>query len=219
MQVEATVRDHRQPCVTNNSLNIKVHLLDLSQFKEIRSPPSPLSLRKVGDILTRSLMINFKFTDPLLPTMSSFSLPDPGSSWQYMIRGFTMERADLDITCFMNKEWQGEVWGSRRAAPLILNFSTRWKWAVSFMPRPLYPPRKGHPRYPLDRRFCESQSRSGGFGEEKNTMVLPGIKSRFLGHLAPSPPLYWLNYPGYVYKTALKLTDTGLIVGKFICVS
>jgi hypothetical protein len=26
----------------------------------------------------------------------------------------------------------------RGIAPLILNFSTKWRWVVNFMPRPLY---------------------------------------------------------------------------------
>jgi hypothetical protein len=36
----------------------------------------------------------------------------------------------------------------------ILNLGTRWRWMVSFTPRPLYPP------YPLDRRLGGLQSRS-----------------------------------------------------------
>jgi hypothetical protein len=41
-----------------------------------------------------------------------------------------------------------------------------WRWVVSFTPRPLYP--KGKiPWYPLDRRLCGPQSRSGRSGEEK----------------------------------------------------
>jgi len=28
--------------------------------------------------------------------------------------------------------------GSGGTAPLILNFGTRWKWVVTFTPRPLY---------------------------------------------------------------------------------
>jgi len=29
-------------------------------------------------------------------------------------------------------------WGNGNIAPLILDFGTRWRWAVSFAPRPLY---------------------------------------------------------------------------------
>jgi hypothetical protein len=87
-------------------------------------------------------------------------------------------------------------WGSGGIAPRILVLGTRWKWVVSFMPRPLYhqgksswypldrhwteavcltyrslyPQRQG-PRHPLDRRQGGSQSRSGGCGEEKKMPV------------------------------------------------
>jgi hypothetical protein len=37
------------------------------------------------------------------------------------------------------------------------------------------PQRKG-PRYPLDRRLVEPQSRSGRGGEEKNSQAPPGIE-------------------------------------------
>jgi len=52
-------------------------------------------------------------------------------------------------------------WGME-VAPCILNFSTRWRWVVSFTTRPLYP------QYPLDRRLGGPQSQSGRGGEEKN---------------------------------------------------
>jgi len=38
-----------------------------------------------------------------------------------------------------------------------LDLGTRWKWVVSFTPRPLYPCRKS-PRYPLDRRLGGPES-------------------------------------------------------------
>jgi len=41
-------------------------------------------------------------------------------------------------------------WGS--IVPRILDLGTRWRWAVSFTFRPLYPQRKS-PWYPLDRRL------------------------------------------------------------------
>jgi hypothetical protein len=47
-------------------------------------------------------------------------------------------------------------WGSGCTAPRILDLSTRWRWVVSFTPRPLYPHGKS-PRYPLDRGFVGSE--------------------------------------------------------------
>jgi hypothetical protein len=50
--------------------------------------------------------------------------------------------------------------------PHFLDLGTRWRWMVSFTPRPLYTRRKS-PRYPLDRRLGGTQSPSGRHGEEK----------------------------------------------------
>jgi hypothetical protein len=57
-------------------------------------------------------------------------------------------------------------WGIVGVAPRNLDLGTRWRWVVSFTPRPLYPQGKS-PRYPLDRRRGGPQSRSGCGGEEK----------------------------------------------------
>jgi hypothetical protein len=59
-------------------------------------------------------------------------------------------------------------WGSGGIAPLIIDLGTRWRWVVSFTPRPLYPQGE-NPWYPLDRRLGGPQSRSGhSGGGEKN---------------------------------------------------
>jgi hypothetical protein len=57
-------------------------------------------------------------------------------------------------------------WGSGGIAPRILDLGIRWKWVVSFTPRPLYP-RSKSPRHPLDLRLGGPPSRSGRGGEEK----------------------------------------------------
>jgi hypothetical protein len=49
---------------------------------------------------------------------------------------------------------------------MLLDLGHTWRWVVSFMPRPLYPPGKS-PEYPFDRRLGEPQSQSGGHGGEK----------------------------------------------------
>ena len=46
-------------------------------------------------------------------------------------------------------------------------------------------PRERSPRYTLNRRLGESQSRSGWFGEEENMLALPGIE-KFFGYAALS---------------------------------
>jgi hypothetical protein len=62
-------------------------------------------------------------------------------------------------------------WGSGGIASRILDLGTRWKWVVSFTPRPLYPKGKS-PWYPLDRRLGGPQSRSGRGGGENNSQPL-----------------------------------------------
>jgi hypothetical protein len=63
--------------------------------------------------------------------------------------------------------------GSGGITARILDLGIRWRWVVSFTPRPLYPQEKG-PWYPLDRRLGVPHSRSGSGGEEKNP--LPGFE-------------------------------------------
>jgi hypothetical protein len=58
-------------------------------------------------------------------------------------------------------------WGSGDIVPCILDLGTRWRWVVSFTPRPLYPEGKS----PLDRRVGGPQSRSG-HGEQKNSQPI-----------------------------------------------
>jgi hypothetical protein len=67
---------------------------------------------------------------------------------------------------------------------IILDLGTRWRWVVSFMPRPLYPQGKSPPSpYPLDRRLGGPQNQSGCFRVEKNLFPLLGIE--------PWPPSPW----------------------------
>jgi hypothetical protein len=58
-----------------------------------------------------------------------------------------------------------KAWKTQRGR--LFDLGSRWRWVVSFTPRPLYPQRKS-PWYPLVRRLGGPQSRSGRGGEEKN---------------------------------------------------
>jgi hypothetical protein len=73
--------------------------------------------------------------------------------------------------------------GGEDIAPRILNLGTRWRWMVSFTPRPLYP-QGNSPWYPLDRRQGGPQSRPGHGGEEKNSQPPPGIEPPIIQPLA-----------------------------------
>jgi hypothetical protein len=80
-------------------------------------------------------------------------------------------------------------WGIGGIAPRIPDLCTRWRWVVSFTPRPLYS-QGNSPWYPLDRRLGEPQSRSGHNGKEKNSQPLQGIETRII---QPIPLSYELR--------------------------
>jgi hypothetical protein len=67
------------------------------------------------------------------------------------------------------------VLGSGGKLHSFFDLGTRWRWVVSFTPRPLYPQGKS-PLYPLDRGLGGPQSRSGRGGEEKNFQPPPEIE-------------------------------------------
>jgi hypothetical protein len=77
----------------------------------------------------------------------------------------------------------------------FFDLGTRWRWVVSFTPRPLYPQGK-NPWYPLDMRLGGPQSRSGRGGEEKNSQPPPGIEPSNRDRPDCSPALYRLSYHG-----------------------
>jgi hypothetical protein len=81
-----------------------------------------------------------------------------------------------------------KTYGEYRYSTKILDLGTRWKWVVSFTPRPLHPWGKS-PNYPLERRLGVPQSRSGRCGVKKNHFSLPGTELRW-----SSLSLYRLGY-------------------------
>jgi hypothetical protein len=82
--------------------------------------------------------------------------------------------------------------GESRYTSTILGLDTRWRWVVSFKPRPLYPWGKSS-RYPSDRRLDGPQSRFGCREVEKNLLPVPWIKLR---SSSQRPSLCRLSYPG-----------------------
>ena len=102
-------------------------------------------------------------------------LPFGHKLWIYFIS------TNMPWTCFPVKSGiacHEGTWESGGIEPLILNLGTRHRWAVSFIPRPLY--LKGNISwYPLFRRLGRSQTWSGNFGEEDKILALLGIKPPF----------------------------------------
>jgi hypothetical protein len=88
----------------------------------------------------------------------------------YLIKYHAMKTCPL-----LNHHAVKTQWGSGGIAPRILNLVTRWRWVVSFTPRPLYPRGKSS-LFPLDRRLGGPQSQSGCCGEEKNSHHCPHRK-------------------------------------------
>jgi hypothetical protein len=87
-------------------------------------------------------------------------------------------------------------WGSGGIAHRSLDLGIRWRWVVSFTPRPLYPQGKSH-WYPLNGRLGGPQSRSTRGGEEKNSHPLPGLE----------PPIIHTLAQGYTNEVSLVNTQ------------
>jgi hypothetical protein len=66
-------------------------------------------------------------------------------------------------------------WGVKVYLHAFFDLGIRWRWVVSFNPRPLKPQGKS-PWYPLDRRLGGPHSRSGRDGEDENYQPPPGIE-------------------------------------------
>jgi hypothetical protein len=80
--------------------------------------------------------------------------------------------------------------GEWRYSSAIFYLCTRWRWVVSFTPRPLYP--RGKSSWCLlYRRLGGPQGRSGHCGIYKNPLPLPETEPR----MSCSPTLYRLSYP------------------------
>jgi hypothetical protein len=75
----------------------------------------------------------------------------------------------------------------------ILDLCTRWRWLLSFTPRPFYP-RGKNDLYPLDRRLTGPESLSGRCEKEKNfvptgnrTPVVQPVTRRYTDWAIPAP--------------------------------
>jgi len=75
------------------------------------------------------------------------------------------------------------MWGNGGKALRVLNVETTWRWVFTFTLVPLYCQGK-NPRYPLNRKLSGPNSRSGRFGEEKNSCLF-GNRTTFLRSTSP----------------------------------
>jgi len=85
---------------------------------------------------------------------------------------WSMIKVKLSL-CFLLAEHQAmkAYRGNGGIAPRLLDLGTKWRWLISFTPRPLYHQGK-IPYYPLGRSLDGPQSRSERGGEEKNSQPL-----------------------------------------------
>jgi hypothetical protein len=71
-----------------------------------------------------------------------------------------------------------------RTTPWRRMVERRWRWVFSFTNLPLYT--RGEPLVSIVRRPGEAQIRSGRYSKEKNLLLLPAVKPRYLGRPARS---------------------------------
>jgi hypothetical protein len=71
----------------------------------------------------------------------------------------SLQKAKLSLCLINYTLYHGDVWGSERMDPYILDLGTSLRWVVSITPRPLYP-RGKRSLYPFDRRLGGPQNRS-----------------------------------------------------------
>jgi hypothetical protein len=122
-------------------------------------------------------------------------------------------------------------WGSGGTNPRIFQLGTRWRWVVSFTPRPLHRQGKS-PWCLLDRRLGGSQSRSGLGGEEKNSQLLPGLEPPIIRPVTHSYTTelsqliderisdanyeyFWNNFPGFNLSTTINLRPFFVLCNTF----
>jgi hypothetical protein len=79
-----------------------------------------------------------------------------------------LDRIHGCIFCLIEHDNANTGWGSGGIAPRVLNYGTRWRWVVSFTPRPIYR-REKNPRYQM-----VTLGGSGCGGEEKRSHYCPG---------------------------------------------
>jgi hypothetical protein len=97
--------------------------------------------------------------------------------------------------CLTNKALCHEdQWGSGCIDPHVIDFSTTWRWAVSFMPQPLYPGE----RAPGTHCIGSWMGLRAGLDdvEKRKFLTLPGLEHQPPGHPTHSQSLYRWHYPG-----------------------
>jgi hypothetical protein len=210
------LRWHRWRVILVGDRQIRKSALPFLHYKNIFLPsPSQTNLQylRVLNIHTRTRNIRVAVhqrSAQILQTCSRFCI----SHWpRYPFIAYKNPVQGKAIPVLSTEHHSMKVcWGSGHTAPWILDLGTRWRWVVSFTPRPLYPYGKS-PWYPLIRGLGGPQSRSGKGGEEKNSQPLPGLEPPIIQPVAPHRIVtnylnsYFVKYTTYRQMFAIKGVD------------
>ena len=102
--------------------------------------------------------------------------------------------ARINKDTFLHLHVMNAYAGSWGIGPIILSRGATWRWVVNITLRPTYP------RYPVNRKVYERQSRSENYGEENNVFYTPGFEPRFVRSAAWSHCLLHYLFPIYIRK-------------------
>jgi hypothetical protein len=101
-----------------------------------------------------------------------------------------------------------EIWGSGGIAPHILNTDTRWRWLMTFTPRPLYHRRKApgtdgivagrapEPVWTLKKKSVFRESKSDSLVVQLVTKPLYQLSNSVRTDFAVLPVFYWVGTKG-----------------------
>jgi hypothetical protein len=129
---------------------------------------------------------------------------------------------DTDIRALNKARRHKRIWENGSVPQCIPNLGTKWRWVVSFTPRPLHPRGKG-PYCSLVRRLGSPPSRCGSFGEEADSLHLSRIELRYLWYQTssivtivteryiPPPPHISYEQPCVWYGKATGLPQTHIV--------
>jgi hypothetical protein len=129
-----------------------------------------------------------RFMSVLITLPSITACPHEATIW-YLGKGGGKGKCKCKVVPVLLTEHRAvkAYWGSGDIAPHILDLDNRWEVSGQFYASATLSPGK-EPWYPLGRRLCGSQNRSGQGGEEKNSQPLPALEPS--DYPARSPTLY-----------------------------
>jgi hypothetical protein len=127
--------------------------------------------------------------------------PPAITSFSFLKNVVTMTHVNLAVRFYISNSrnvlhWRRRAMKGYEGVEIQLHgffkLGSRWRWAVSFTSRPLYPRRKIL-RYPLNKKLAGPQSRSGRFIDVKTLFSLPRIRTT-IPRLPTAPRRNYTDY-------------------------